>query len=585
VDSPRDTLWAQAGNTSRFEFCSDKAIGNGQADSLVDRQHPRNFVEVLELSPRGDSRVVLTARSVGGARVVCERANPQVDRNSKVVVRIDRQFLHAAEFEGNFSITGRLEGQGTSRAIEVPGYSVIGQEAQVAPVGVAAASTIEGMLGELERHWPDIDTRLSALRSRADSAGQVRARRLIERGDSIRQLRSKESLLSARIDTAMRQLTTKTTATDSQTTSSSIGSLRDSVQVTHERVTALQRDLVGDSISQQLAARPAFVREALGVLRANRAVLLVLNEFAREENLPLIRAVARSRNRMPSVLRSLASSADTTWRLLLNARVTAETPDAELTRYDEMITELRAAMRDVTSSDIHSGGNRLDIRPILLGAVKDAEINLRSTGAQVGDVLVLVFTDSVGVPPSNRSVEIRMQVRDFGLIQRVSDAVLLMNLPGERGEARVIADAQSLALSTSKGSALELPVPTRGSPTAGVSFGWVFSPRRDDDYSPLPYPVRATSSWLEPGFGFNAAVASVPMKRIVIASGQPPTEEAVGNQVGYTLGASVSIFGGALVWSSGWTLNSARARRYTALGISFLSATEKARELFKGLNP
>lgn len=574
---------------TKFQFCRDDVARYDAGSAAIDSQHPRYFIEVSELSPRGQSRVILTSRPAPSnpkSRVVCERVNAQVDRNSKIVIRLNRDFLREAKFEGNFSIAGRLEGQGTSRSIEIPGYSVIGKETQVAPVGVAAASTMEGMVQELERHWPDVERRLAVLQSRFDSTVQhqvERARRLAEREASLRTLRTRQATLNTRRDSAARQLAAM--PQDSQAVATVLGSIRDSLRVLSEEMEQVQRQLTADSITQRLVARPLFLRQGLGVLRENRAVLLVLDEFTRKENLPLVRAAARAQNRLPSVLISLASTADSIWSRLLKVTVSDTTPSQTLASYDEMVQELRATMRDMTAADDQNGHTRGEIRPILLGAVKDAEINVRQTGARVGEVIVLTFTDSVGVPASDRRAEVRLLVRDFGLTHRISDAILFVNMPGERGAASRIAATKESARLSGSAASLELPVPVRGSPTAGVSFGWVYSPRRDDDYSPIGYPVRGLASWLEPGFGFNASAASVPMKRITLTPDKPPIEEAIGNQVAYMLGGSLSLFDGALVWSGGWTLNGTRAKSYTGLGISFLSATDKARELFKGLNP
>jgi hypothetical protein len=62
------------------------------------------------------------------------------------------------------------------------------------------------------------------------------------------------------------------------------------------------------------------------------------------------------------------------------------------------------------------------------------------------------------------------------------------------------------------------------------------------------------------------------------------TESVKTGDLQYTVGGLVTAFDGALGYSVGWTLNSPRTRLYQSIGVSLFSATEKARELFKGLS-
>src|SRR6476661_906701 len=52
-------LQAQSRVISRFDACNRGDAGDALPNWKEDSQHPRNFVEVLELSARGDPRVVL----------------------------------------------------------------------------------------------------------------------------------------------------------------------------------------------------------------------------------------------------------------------------------------------------------------------------------------------------------------------------------------------------------------------------------------------------------------------------------------------------------------------------------------------
>ena len=82
----------------------------------------------------------------------------------------------------------------------------------------------------------------------------------------------------------------------------------------------------------------------------------------------------------------------------------------------------------------------------------------------------------------------------------------------------------------------------------------------------------------------NASVVSVAHKVLTVTPNKPLTETAQDPEIGYTLGAVGSLFDGAILASVGKTLTGDKSRWYTGIGISFLAATEKAKELFKGLS-
>src|SRR6266542_4837943 len=97
---------------------------------------------------------------------------------------------------------------------------------------------------------------------------------------------------------------------------------------------------------------------------------------------------------------------------------------------------------------------------------------------------------------------VQVIVRDFGFVQHVGDAVLLMNLPGI-SEKTAIAFAQDEANASGQAKTLTFPVNLRGNAVPGVTLGWTYIPRLDDQYATTPYWMRAISAWLHPGFGLN----------------------------------------------------------------------------------
>lgn len=294
----------------------------------------------------------------------------------------------------------------------------------------------------------------------------------------------------------------------------------------------------------------------------------------------LVRAYARVQGRLPQLVTRLATTTDSLWGAILSQNFDT-TPDTALRTWDIAVRNFAASLSDLAEADNVSQEPQL-LSALAIDAMKDAEIIIRQTGAQVGDVLILSVSDTVGDPGTPRELQLRLQIREFGFVRRVSDAVLMMNVPGLR-ESDETAGAQALADKNGQGSTLVFPLNLRGAPSAGVTLGWTYLPRLDDDYAKVRYPLRSIFNWLRLGVGLNASVISVAHKSITLTPKGSPTEAAKDPEIGYTFGLVNSVFDSALQWSIGRTMSGDRARTYTGIGISFLAATDKAKDLFKAL--
>lgn len=570
-------------------YCEDLTQYDS-ASLMLDEQHPRYFVEVAEVSRRGNHRILLTSRlravkvdnQLFATRVVCERVNPEVSRDSKIVVRPNRSFLFDKRFEGNFSVSARIESATGSRNIEVPGYSMIGKEAQVAPVGVQGATILGGIANETRMQWTmHIKPYLMQARAASEqrqSQTQSAVRRFEQRIDDVAPVTDSLKNELARIQGA------PIAPADSVIVAQRLIAIGAQLAPA-QRLERIYRDsLAGASDRLKTASRFEYLRGAQNVLREKRHVLIPLHEVIDLRNRTVINALARASKHLPTTIVELASTVETNWKAFVATNL-APNDSGALESNALALAQLSSAMDDLTEA-WKSNSLTDEVQNILLGAIKDASVDIAANGAQIGENLILTLTDSVGDPMSDRSQDVRMRVRDFGLLRRVSDAILLVNTWADVDIAQRVQGAQVVANAQGgTATAFDVPVPVRGSPTAGVSFTWTYSPRRDDDFSPLPYWLRATSSWLEPGFGFAALAGSMPMKRVVITPNQPSKEEPADSQIAYAVGGILTVFDGALAWSGGWTVNGSRPRAYTGIGISFLNATEKARDLFKGLAP
>jgi hypothetical protein len=571
-------------------LCNRDRKSFDHGDNVIDAQHPKYFVEVSEVSSRGVNRMIHTSIPFdsGPERIVCQRVNAPIDIDSKVVLRINHSFLIRKHFEGKFAVSARVDAASGSRAVEVPGYSVIGKATEGDPVRIADLSGLRAAMVEIRRERLAIEVGLKAAAtstSRATEQIQAALTDNSKKVNALRQQIQKDSIQYLKQLGASRALVDSGRLNPQDTAglgaqSVRLATARDSLINTANDLRDAQAALRNDSIAAARSSTRQFLIAAQQVLAERQHGTYAVRMFTAAENAALVRAFARAQHRLPQLITRTAVLSDSLWGAIAAARLDS-LGENELNRWSIALRNFQAALEELSATDDPIEESKT-IDAFGIDAMRDAEINVRQTGAQVGDILVITVADTVGDPSANRTLEVRMPVREFGFVRRVSDAVLLMYIPGV-DEGADIAAAQTAANLTSVGSTLNFPLRLRGAPSAGVTFGWTYLPRLDDDYAALWYPLRSVFNWLRPGIGMNASVVSVAHKVLTITPNKPVTESAQDPEIGYTLGIVGSLFEGAIQTSVGKTLTGDKSRWYTGIGISFLAATEKAKELFKGL--
>jgi hypothetical protein len=579
---------AQSGATP---FCGAKPTITDTTDRAIDAQHPKYFVEISEVSSRGHKRLIHTSipSRVGQERIVCQRVNAPVDIDGKIQVHINQSFLRLYHFGGKFAITARVDGANGSRPVEVPGYSVIGKESNTSPVTVADFSGLMAAMREIRKEQKNVEVGLTAAHVKTASRDTALQ-------DSVR-------VHAAHVDTLQMRL--QADSASMQNVAVAAASLLDSLRrgtpdstgsfkAAQVRVDNVQREatmhlaelqkakaiLRNDSLLLVAGTLPEYLREVRSVLAARQHTRLALKVVTDPQNAALIRTYARGREKLPQLIVGVARTTDSLWHAILAEPFdSVSLPDAK--KWSTAVASFEASFAEL-SDDQGSDSEDEVTNVLVIDAMRDAEITVRQTGAEVGDVLVLTMSDTVGDPGASRTLEVRLPIREFGFVRRITDAVLFMNVPALR-EGAELTDAQSEADRSGVGSSRTFPLNLRGAPSAGVTLAWTYLPRLDDDYASLRYGLRSIFNWLRPGVGFNASVISVAHKTITITPLAAPTEEAKDPDLGYTVGIITSAFDNAMQWSVGRTLNGDKARTYTALGLSFLAATDKAKDLFKAL--
>src|ERR1051325_10968019 len=321
------------------QICQTDLVALDPSDRAIDSLHPKYFVEVSEISTRGTRRLIHTSvpSSVGPQRVVCQRVNSPVDLDSKIVVRVNQSLLQQNRFDGKFSITARVEGLSGGRAVEVPGYSVIGKSSETVPVSVADVSGLGAAMREIRRENELVRVGLAAARSIANratnearektltDANQVVRLRTTLRVDSVALRRNGLALMAARqvgdtsraaIDSVARLVTT-------------VDASRGLLSVHEDSLREADATLRIDSLALRRSMARPFLAEAKVVLGERRHALTAIGLVAAPDNLQLVRAYARVQRRLPQLVVRLARSLDSLWTGVLSEDFGA-TPDSAL---------------------------------------------------------------------------------------------------------------------------------------------------------------------------------------------------------------------------------------------------------------
>jgi hypothetical protein len=565
-------------------------------NQLIDAAHPKYFTRVVEVTMSGRRRLVYSywidtaarpspaapSRSAANAqflaqvqRRACERVNADVDVRSRIVVEFDRAWLINQYVEASMTVAGNLQTGSSSPRIEIPGYSEVGKDIPSASP-IRRADRLAGIARDFLTSWEELRAQLDTARSQSDR--QSRAAREAGVAEA---LEARDSAV-ARRDRAM-----ALTAGDS--------AARERAQVAVDSAEARLRATRRTS-SYIETLDTAYVIRARRLLILRRSQLETpLKTLADTASPYLLRALAQQGNADANTARALVTEIGTVFDAV--SRPLPPVTDAnfrvqgrEAADSIEKMTILLARMarfielgvgRGTSFAYMLSSLSRVDDpKPYaiaLMADLRDAEILLRQIGAKPGESVVLHIADSVPGATGRRQLDVRMRIRELGLVRRVSDAVLLLRRQGVNAELTdPRLDAARLAFkATGRADPVEdVPLEANFIPAAGATLAWTYYERSGGGWMSLV-------DWLTPGFGVNVSFTSFPSKTVSFsapdAAGAPPRETVTlaQDKLQVSAGPVITLFDNAIVIGAGWNLNVSRQRFYTAIGFSFVNVAKR----------
>jgi hypothetical protein len=583
--------------------------------SLYDALHPKYFVSVFETPParvnKHDSLSVYASVPSGrGGRSIVEIVDAEVDLASRVHVAFDRPYLldHRDRFDGDISVTGTITHGETTRPIEIPGYSMIGQAKQAVSVQIHSANRLLNMLKELgqsSRRVTDLlrssrstpsgkavsDTAYQRVSTTFDSLqGQLRKLDVQRDGEYLAAVTDRSSALAAASNKEDSTAAIDRFDQASQRILYKYEPLYLSIRHMMEQIADTQDSLLAGNKPLRDAVT---IVDVSHLLDYRSQMEVPLREVADTLNRTLIDVLAQNIGRDPTVLTSSASDALRLWlplldslnRLLPGLKSKPDSAALVLNREYDVVSQLQDIL--VTFADVV---NKTDPRVMdsvtvalardFIGYLKDTEFLVSQTGAEDGDQIIVVISNNAANASARRDLTIRMQVRRFGFTRRVTDSFLLVKRIGVSSS-----DSTSQPASTQAASS-EKPTSVNFQPVPGVTLGWTYFPARRVGFKgTISRVLRA----LHPGIGVNVSFPRFGSTITTFAPTDPnnPNSEPTAvvtqsaNRIDVSVGPIVSVFDNAIQLSYGWDLTVSGKRAYWALGFSFVKFLQGAAEAVK----
>ena len=575
-------------------------------DSLYDIQHPAGFVGLYEQTNYNNEYVLFE-----GWRTPTEdwNNNPvaEVDLNSRIVVRFNRALIlqNHLRLNGEISLRGYLtKADGSKPAIEIPGYSQIGQQSRVASVSIRSGIALLQALQELRR----LSDSLSHIIS--DTLNTVTGGRgTKEESDSLDLLSARSKQLRARVDTLSKGV---------RLFRDSIFLLQDSaiharvrgdtasaqhlflaaqlVSSTYQRLNAgyvdsLDAERPLDDLAAEIrvrinsrqggSSRKSLLAEKAAVLDAGRPIGILVNQIAASDTVPLD-VLSRHVGRDAEVLRREAQTVAGALDTIKETTIPLDTAPGFDAARDSLlgaITRMRSALADLSTVGMSAAptpsapGTVLSLEDSLAKDftyyLKDTYLLVQETGAQPGDEITIIVSNLSQEGDLPREFPLTMRVRQFGLVNHLSDSFLFISRQGIRTPNAPAA-----------GSADTSAAPYNYLPTPGITFGWTLYYRRE-------WWGASAFRWLQPGFGLNVSFPRFGRTVLQTSSTSPgpaTTTQTTIQPDGFDLavGAVITVFDGAIQLSWGRDLTTSNPHRYWAIGFSFIRTVGALQQIAKG---
>ena len=587
---------------------------NAQNDSLYyDLLHPRYYTRVIELDSKKDTcKIIWTENSE-----IKEKVFAEVDYRSKILIEFNKEVIQpiSRQFDGEISIEGSKNGE----PIEIPSYSIIGEETKTSPVFLRSGDIVKNSLLKINEQFGNFDTDLhdfvdkpipnkSSINNYLSSLINEENKSNLQKIEKLKldkiKLESEKIALSSyltdnrekkilEIDKSMIAEKKDTTSTDSLKLENlkfniylldSIQSISEEIEKIDENYNILNAEL--SQYDKEVSKTRTYIEIELPNIRrkilANTILKTHLITISDEKNFIVLGHICKiSAEKDPNVVKDYAKQIIDKYlveldSLKLNPIQADKTDSIYQTDKADLIYQILEKMR-TTMSLIHQSLsiftafkdiNYEELTNRLLTDLKRTEILLPKINARVNDKILITIKFKMNDAP--RTLDILLEVKEFGLVNKVTDSFFLLKplYPSDK-------NLNNIDSSDVGGTFIDTKHYT---PSAGVSYFWTWYIRDTGWLSNI-------GRFLTPGFGLNISFPTYKPK-IVRFNTQvvlPDTSirtlviEETENTFNVAFGIVFSFFDNALQFTGGWNLTSGtgKQRYYFGLGFSFINLARR----------
>lgn len=602
---------------------SDTRIGIRDS---VDLPNPKYLVSLTELADKPHRIVEFSGHPA--ANQPTERVHYEIDKDSKLSITFNRPLFLKNDAEADLMIRGRVISGSSEHAIEIPGYSLIGEKTQVSSAHIHSPSEFRTIIYQFQETACQLRSDLDALRRLTES--------LTSKADSLRALedtlRNRQAVAADADDAigkAMAQverLQDSTQVLQTRLDSLLAGKREDSARVRGDSSTladylVITQNKLESAQNQLDTADETYSRQQMEVSRTWQRLQDLRQESEVAQQLLSGYVPSARRHLMlqwpflDEALTSLVNPADSTFLRVLGSHTrrmprgiarevdlirqyysqltnnSGVSPDSsQLVVWRDAIENIYTIMSRLAAHTSPRDLNSDAIRSDLVGSLKDTDFLVSSTGAKPGDRIVLTITNNTEQGGLPRTLQVTLPVTQYGLIQNLSDAFLLVNRLGvnARENRAVLTNARSLALSAASDTSnaktytqeVDQPNEIRYEPTPSFTYGWVYNNRPCHGICGPLEKLGNLVHWLQPGFGLNVAFPRFE-NTVIRVVGDPNTKKVSEDTVVYkrnvnlAIGGVATFFKNAVVVGYGRSITSdSPHRNYFGIGFSFVQVVE-----------
>ena len=542
--------------------------------AYADPLHPRNYTKVIELEYGiGNNEYKIIYESTDSN--IVEVVNAEVDYRSKIIIQFNKKVIKnlSEKYDGEITITGHV---GT-RPLEIPGYSVIGEEKRTVSAFIRSGSKV---LASIDKVLQEYDYLLGystvldypipneeQIKEYLELLGTEKYQTSIKpKSDDlhIQTLKLDDEII--KLDDEIWELSFSKNSVDKKKKDS----IEAKINIISDEIDKIFNEIYTyyDELSE--TARYIYEMDRLrkNILISYSSMKFDLKYISDSSNKNILEQICRlaEPEQHPDIINKIIYTlVDSLYSKLekdslQGIDLRGKSPHQVIKKFDDLTNIFNSIYDKLDRFYSFNSVDDFMLRERLMSEIKSTEILLEKENVRVGDNILIFVQAKTRKNDLPRTLTISLYVKEFGLVNKISDSFFLVKPlhPSEPDSSKVgesFIDTEQFT------------------PSAGVSYFWTYYNRDADSwYSDF-------FRFLNPGFGLNVSFPTYQPKIVrydttVVNGKRQLIIEETENSFNVAFGLVVSLFDNALQFTYGLNLtagNTWAERSYFGIGFSFIN--------------